>query len=259
MDDLKNRIIDEIIHFLVPLKTLYNDEIDLITTDLLNNNWKSLDDFINKYYQDVFYSKELIDLVNELVKNNVIDKHYLISLDKKDEVTFLTIDSSLIRLKDSKPLNVKRKDLEAIRIKISPKKEVILPISTKETNHHDNLSFNDSKSDDKLANDEILSIQESENEKLKKSIIEAQLNYLKNANTFIHDLDTKTDLEIYETLLNLNDIRYIHHCISNLTTKTLNRFLIFMKKQLIENNNNSIDVFITEAIKLHLRNERVTK
>lgn len=54
---LKDKVIDEIISRLIPLRTLYKEEIDTITNDLINDKFQSLYAFIDKYYQDEFYSE----------------------------------------------------------------------------------------------------------------------------------------------------------------------------------------------------------
>lgn len=104
--------------------------------------------------------------------------------------------------------------------------------------------------------EEILSLEDSQIEKLRKIILNAQLNYLNNANSFIEELEKKENTELYQTLLSLNDIRYIHHSITKLSISTLNRLLIYVEELLEENKHNSINIFIEEAIKKILHDKQ---
>ena len=221
--NFKAKIINEILHFITPLRDSYKEEVDVISNDLLNNDYKSLESFVDKYFKNIFYSNEIKVLITLLVEKKILPDTYLELIKKnfKDYLSFTKINlSSKISIIESKPLNIKIDKLNIIK-EIINKKE-------KET--------------------------DQDVEKIKQNLIDAQLNYLKNANQFVLDLENKSEDEIYHSLLNLGDIRYIHHCISNLKTNTLKRFLVYMEKHLIENNN-SIDIFIKEAIKLHIRNE----
>ena len=96
--------------------------------------------------------------------------------------------------------------------------------------------------------DEILTIEEDDIEALRKIILESQLNYWNNANQFIDTLEGESEDKIYHALLNLNDIRYIQHCISNLSYDTLKRLLSYIEL-MEENKHNLINTFMEEAIK----------
>ena len=85
-------------------------------------------------------------------------------------------------------------------------------------------------------------------EVLRKVILKSQLAYLNNAKEFVDNLENMNDEDIYNALLNLNDIRYIQHSISNLKIDTLNRLLSYIK-QIEENKHNLINTFMEEAIK----------
>ena len=69
---LKDKVIDEIISRLIPLRTLYKEEIDTITNDLINDKFQSLYAFIDKYYQDEFFSEYFQIYLETLNKNKQI-------------------------------------------------------------------------------------------------------------------------------------------------------------------------------------------
>jgi len=283
--ELKEKIINQIITFLTPLRNLYNDEIEKIISDLLNDNLTSLDDFINKYYQDTSYSLEIQDLVTSLVKENKISPSYLNLVDKKNstnEITFANSSFDNNHLINSKPLNIKLPVLESIKninqdvtqndipnefeknnlssSKLETEDLVEIKItedamSQKQAPTSLEINITDEFNETTDNNDlEILSLEETDIEKLRKTILNAQLNYLNNANSFIQELEEMEDFEIYENLLNLNDIRYIQHSISNLSVKTLNKLLLYLES-LEEEKHNLINTFTLEVIKrnLHLK------
>ena len=221
--DFKIKLINQIIHILTPLRNLYKEEIDVISNDLLNSNYKSLEIFVDKYYKEISYSKELKELVTILVNNNKLSNNYLEFFSNSNifEYKKINLNNKSI-LTGYRPLNVKQDKLLLIKNAIN-------------------------KKESKEVNENI--------QKIKQSLIDAQLNYLKNANQFVLNLENQNEDKIYNSLLNLGDIRYIHHCISKLKIDTLKRFLIYMDNKLLKNNHNSIDIFIKEAIKLHIRNE----
>lgn len=74
---LKDKVIDEIISRLIPLRTLYKEEIDTITNDLINDKFQSLYAFIDKYYQDEFYSEYFQLFLKALNKNGQIPSDIL--------------------------------------------------------------------------------------------------------------------------------------------------------------------------------------
>ncbi len=98
-------------------------------------------------------------------------------------------------------------------------------------------------------------IERNAKEEYKRTIIESQLHYLENASSYIQNLEDETPEEIYNSLLILNDIRYIYHCISKLSLETLNKLLPYIEENIKENKKNAINIFIDEAIKrtLHSR------
>ena len=87
---------------------------------------------------------------------------------------------------------------------------------------------------------------------LRNKIIEAQLNYLNNANNFIKSLEKVDEKTIYDSLVELNDIRFIQHSLSKLSRNTLERLLVYVQNKLEFNKHNSIDMFIIESIKKYL-------
>ena len=89
MNLLKTKIIEEIINQLKDLKTIYNDEIDIIINDLLNNNKKSLNEFINKYYKDTEISNEMKLFVKSLVEKEIIEARKIYLDDAKGFISNL--------------------------------------------------------------------------------------------------------------------------------------------------------------------------
>ena len=61
--------------------------------------------------------------------------------------------------------------------------------------------------------------QEEKNKILRKKIIEARKIYLDSPNDFIHNLELKSEKDIYQTLLDFYDISLMQHCIKNLNKK----------------------------------------
>ena len=147
----------------------------------------------------------------------------------------------------STPIKDQNQKLKIVENNIETKKEKII-------NEHPKLTPIDETIDD-----EILSLEDTQIEKLRKMILNAQLNYLNNATSFIEELELKEEVELYQTLLSLNDIRYIHHSISKLSTSALNRLLIYVEELLKENSHNSINIFIEEAIKKILHDNKQKK
>lgn len=115
-----------------------------------------------------------------------------------------------------------------------------------------NLINKDNKSHTKETEDEVLTLDDDNIKKLREKILETQLLYLNDVKGFINKLENMDSNEIYHTLLDLNDIRFIQHSISKLSLNTLNKLLIFIENILKENNHNLINIFIEEAIKKNL-------
>ncbi len=142
--------------------------------------------------------------------------------------------------------------LENEEIKKQPIVEIEPEVSNKENEEkEENTDIN--------SEDEFLSLDNPYIEKLRKSILESQLNYLENANEFIKELEAKDAEGIYNDLLVLNDIRYIYHCISKLSLESLDKLLNYTEENQKENNHNSINIFIEEAIKKarHAKNDNL--
>lgn len=110
----------------------------------------------------------------------------------------------------------------------------------------------DKESHTKEIEDEVLTLDDDNIKKLRKKILETQLLYLNDVKGFINKLENMNSNEIYNTLLDLNDIRFIQHSISKLSLNTLNKLLVFIENILKENNHNLINIFIEEAIKKNL-------
>lgn len=225
---MKDKIIKRIIEVLTPLKTLYQ-EIDLIINDLENDNYDSLTTFVNEYYKNDNYSQEFLNLLTALVKEGVIDNSFF-SIDNTYEFTNFNYRNGILYL-NSKAINLTGDKYNVLRTKNPYKKEEI----------------KEEIKDDKKIDDDVL-IDVDDIEAIRKIILDSQLSYLNNANLFISKLENSDEDLIYHTLLNLNDIRYIQHCISNLSLDTLKRLLSYI--EIIENNkHNLINTFMEEAIK----------
>ena len=219
-------IITKIINFLIPLETMY-PEINSIIDDLNNYKYDSLNEFLKKYFSTLQYSPEFIQFITSLVKENIIDESYLHKVKPDNSYTLTNINNLNILVLGSKPLNVTT--------------EQFLNLNN-DSNDKPDLSINS------INDEEILAFEEDDIESLRKIILESQLNYLNNANQFIETLEDESEDKIYHTLLNLNDIRYIQHCISNLSYDTLKRLLSYIEL-MEENKHNLINTFMEEAIK----------
>lgn len=225
-----NQVITKIINFLIPLENMY-PEIDSIISDLNNYKYTSLNEFIKKYFSSLEYSPEFIKFITSLVKENIIDENYLARVKSDNSYTSTNISNLNILFVDSKPINVTTNQFNNL------------------TNYyHPEINSSWDSEITPATDDEILTIEEDDIEALRKIILESQLNYLNNANQFIETLEGESEDKIYHALLDLNDIRYIQHCISNLSYDTLKRLLSYIEL-MEENKHNLINTFMEEAIK----------
>ena len=225
-----NQVTTKIINFLIPLENMY-PEIDSIISDLNNYKYDSLNEFIKKYFSTLQYSPEFIKFITSLVKENIIDENYLARVKSDNSYTSTNISNLNILFVDSKPLNV-----------------TINQFNNLTNYYHPEINSSWDSEITPATDDEILTIEEDDIEALRKIILESQLNYLNNANQFIETLEGESEDKIYHALLNLNDIRYIQHCISNLSYDTLKRLLSYIEL-MEENKHNLINTFMEEAIK----------
>lgn len=225
-----NQVTTKIINFLIPLENMY-PEIDSIISDLNNYKYDSLNEFIKKYFSTLQYSSDFIKFINILVKENIIDENYLVRVKPDNSYTSTNISNLNILFVDSKPLNV-----------------TINQFNNLTNYYHPEINSTWDLEITPATDDEILTIEENDIEALRKIILESQLNYLNNANQFIETLEGESEDKIYHALLNLNDIRYIQHCISNLSYDTLKRLLSYIEL-MEENKHNLINTFMEEAIK----------
>lgn len=225
-----NQVTTKIINFLIPLENMY-PEIDSIISDLNNYKYTSLKDFIKKYFPDLKYSNDFIQFITSLVKENIIDENYLARVKSDNSYTSTNISNLNILFVDSKPLNV-----------------TINQFNNLTNYYHPEINSSWDLEITPATDDEILTIEEDDIEALRKIILESQLNYLNNANQFIETLEGESEDKIYHALLDLNDIRYIQHCISNLSYDTLKRLLSYIEL-MEENKHNLINTFMEEAIK----------
>ena len=230
MKELQELVINEIIHQLSPLRTLYQDDINNITTDLLNHKYDSLNKFLDTYYQDVLYTEPFQNFVKELVNKKIITEKYLIKMELSIPHTMIDTPNSFLS-KGFTPLNVKKEQKENLQNKYQNEIKPIIP------NQEEVIEIKD--------NEEII-------KNLKEKILEAQLLYLNDVNGFIQKLEQYEPEDIYQELMNLNDIRYIQHCIKNLSTETQNSLLTFIEQKL-KVEHHSIDAFIEEAIKKNIK------
>ena len=168
-------------------------------------------------------------MLTTLVKGGIIDNSFLI-LDNAYEFTNFNYRDGILYL-NSKAINLTSDKYDVLRTKNPYKKKEI----------------KEEKIEDKKIDDDVL-IDVDDIEAIRKIILDSQLSYLNNANLFISKLENSDEDLIYHTLLNLNDIRYIQHCISNLSLDTLKRLLSYI--EITENNkHNLINTFMEEAIK----------
>lgn len=225
-----NQVTTKIINFLIPLENMY-PEIDSIISDLNNYKYTSLNEFIKKYFSTLQYSPKFIKFITSLVKENIIDKNYLARVKPDNSYISTNISNLNILFVDSKPLNV-----------------TINQFNNLTNYYHPEINSSWDSEITPATDDEILTIEENDIEALRKIILESQLNYLNNANQFIETLEGESEDKIYHALLNLNDIRYIQHCISNLSYDTLKRLLSYIEL-MEENKHNLINTFMEEAIK----------
>ena len=125
MNLLKEKIIKEIINQLNSIKNIYNGEIDIIINDLDNNNYNSLINFVNKYYNDTEISNEMKQFVSSLVEKEIIPVSYLTKINKpntnnKEQKNAILrkkiIESRKIYLEDAKSFinNLEKKQEEEI-------------------------------------------------------------------------------------------------------------------------------------------------
>ena len=168
-------------------------------------------------------------MLTTLVKEGIIDNSFLI-LDNAYEFTNFNYRDGILYL-NSKAINLTSDKYDVLRTKNPYKKKEI----------------KEEEIEDKKIDDDVL-IDVDDIEAIRKIILDSQLSYLNNANLFISKLENSDEDLIYHTLLNLNDIRYIQHCISNLSLDTLKRLLSYI--EITENNkHNLINTFMEEAIK----------
>ena len=234
MNNVKQQIIDKIISLLTPLKIDYPNEIDIIINDLQSNKYDSLTKFVNNNFKDINISPIIKLFVNKLVDAKLIDKSFMDKIKDSLDYKFIPLKEKNIILVGSKPLNVKKKKL--IRIKNNSPTPKLIKIE----HEYSKVVFEEPK-------------QVTNNiDELRKKIFDAQLNYLNDSTKFIKDLETKDEIELYDTLINLNDIRYIQHCLSKLSKSALYRLLAYVEEKYEKIKHSSIDMFIIEAIKKYL-------
>ena len=240
MNTLKNQVIDKIIKLLTPLRSTYPEEINDITNELINNKYGKLILFVNTHFDKLKTSQEIVDLVNNLIDLKLIDNSFIDKI-KNNNYEFIPIKESNILFVDSKPLNVKENKLKRI-IKNSPtpKLEKInheyFEVKLKEINKEKDLEYQESTNVDDL----------------RKKILDAQLNYINNAAGFIKNLESKDEKDMYQSLIELNDIRFIQHSLSKMSKYSLDRLLPYVESRLEEKKHISIDMFIIEVIKKYL-------
>lgn len=200
MENLKKKIIGEIINQLTCFFTINKHQIKELETGLLNNDYSLLESYITNYYQETSYSKEFKTFVTNLVNHKIISKDYL----------------SIISSNDSKKCGL----------------------------------------EPNIEEDEFLTLESDYIKEKREKMLNLQISYLNNVNEFIHNLEMMNPENIYNTLINLNDIRFIQHSIAKLNLKKSQELLEFTKNKLKENKHNSINIFIEEAIKKNMHDKK---
>ena len=237
MDILKNKIIDKIISLLSPLRKDYQEEINIITNDLINNKTDSLINFINEHYNSMNYSPEIKEFVKKLVNSKIIDKDYLnmIKDNNSFELTSLDNNNNNIILLDNKPLNIKKEKIERIikdkksnrkyklltlnaknyflsnskglNVKENILKRIILSVKTiKFKEEQKELSNNNDIYEDNIISFNDYNKYKEEKEEidinlLRKKILEGQVAYINDANKFIQNLEDMDEVSIYNSIM----------------------------------------------------------
>ncbi len=234
MNILKDKIIDKIINLLSPLRSTYPDDINIITNDLINYKYDSLIEFVNNNFKDLSISNEIIDFINKLIDAKLIDENFKEKIKDNKSYELIPLIENNILLIDSKPLNVKEITLNKIKNNM-PSPDLI------QINHeYTKVDFQEDNESDVDIDD------------LRKKILDAQLNYINDATSFIKNLETMDEIELYQSLIDLNDIRFIQHSLSKLSHNTLYRLLPYVENKLDNNKHSSIDMFIIDVIKKYL-------
>ena len=287
MNNLENQIINKLISLLTPLRTTYPNDIDIITNDLINNNYDSLKEFVYVNFNNLGISPIFKDLIFNLVDNDIIDESFIKKIQDTKDYEFIPFKENNILLVNSKPLNVKDSKLKNIQanaptpdlVKVNhefttvsfdePETNQNVPVSEEPKPFEVNFDSVLPSNNDTLQNNDRLieetSIEETTQEEpkqqnyqgvniddLRKKILKTQLEYLDNAPNFIKDLETKDEIELYEALMNLNDLRYIQHSLSKLSHNALDRLYPYVDSKLEKNKHSSIDMFILDVIKKYL-------
>jgi len=270
MDLLKNRITNEIIGLLEIMRDYYPNEVDIIITDLLNNKIDTLLEFINRNFSKDNYSPEIEDFVKKLVDNQLIDKSYLNIIKKPLDYSIIDLNYSYIYFQGFRPIKIKESLFNVLKgYKINMEDNTSLENQDLENTDYqeityddimkaNNTNFNNNQGNEiSKVNDEIKSREIKESnidvDLLRKKILETQLNYINDASSFIKNLENKGASEIYDVLIDLNDLRFIQHSLSKLSTDVLEKELSFIEDKYNNNNHSSIDLFIIEVIKKNLR------
>ena len=241
MNNSMDILINKIISLLQEFRTSYPEHINAITNDLINYKFDSLNDFLDIYCKNINYSSDIKELVIYAVENKLLDESYLEKIKDNKPFEFIPLKETSILKINSRPLNVKENVLNNIENN-APTPDYI----------HINQEYMEIKfdNDEKTIKDNEQTHEDINS--LRNKIIEAQLNYLNNASSFIQNLEKENEIDIYNSLIDLNDIRFIQHSLSKLSTDTLERLLDFVQNKLELNKHNSIDLFIIEVIKKYL-------
>lgn len=250
MDNLKDKIIDRIINILVSLRSTYPNDINTITNDLINYKYDSLIEFVNHHFKNLNVSNEIKEFINQLINAKLIDESFKDKIKTKKIYELIPFIENNILLIDSKPLNVKEKTLNKIQDN-TPIPKII------QINHeYAKIDFPEPIIDDidTLQSENQNNTQESHIniDDLRKKILDAQLNYINDATNFIKNLETMDEIELYQSLIDLNDIRFIQHSLSKLSHNTLYRLLPYVETKLENNKHSSIDMFIIDVINKYL-------
>ena len=262
MNNSMDILINRIISLLQEFRTSYPEHINAITNDLINYKFDSLNDFLDIYCKNINYSSDIKELVIYAVENKLLDESYLEKIKDNKPFEFIPLKETSILKINSRPLNVKENVLNNIENN-APTPDYIhinqeymeIKFDNDELKTETNIidespTFIFNNNDEKAIKDNEQTHEDINS--LRNKIIEAQLNYLNNASSFIQNLEKENEIDIYNSLIDLNDIRFIQHSLSKLSTDTLERLLDFVQNKLELNKHNSIDLFIIEVIKKYL-------
>ena len=188
----------------------------------------------------------LVETNNDIIPNNIVETEPINQIENNN---LNNINTSLETQLDNNKLNT-YEEINTSSYK-QPEIEVKPIIEPPTLSINTNLEINNQMTNT-IETEENTKLNEININDLRKKILDAQLNYLNNASEFINNLEIESEEEIYNSLIDLNDIRYIQHSLSKLSKPTLERLLEYTNTRLNDNFHNTIDTFIINVIKKYL-------